>query len=175
MRTQLATLLATLLLGCAATAPNYKSPLSGPVARIRFATENPGVSVVYQYSDNRCENNEIEVARLRAGSLFKSNSKKLGIPLNAFHDNAAHEIVVQAGQQFIGVFKGDQGADTCSVPFSFRPNVGDYEVLSIVERSSCRVVISAITIDPSGRASRMPIPSDPVDEKSCARFRFRMT
>lgn len=164
-----------LLFGCAATAPDYKSPSSGPLARIRFATENPGVSVVYQYGDERCESNETEVARLRAGTVFKSNSKTLGIPLNTFHPNAAHEIVVQAGQPFIGVFVADQGPSVCKVPFSFRPSVGDYEVMSIVERTKCYVVISAIVGDSSGRPTRTTVSSSPVDTASCTRFRFRMS
>jgi hypothetical protein len=143
------------LVGCAATAPDYQSPSSGPVARIRFATENPGVSVVYQYNDSQCENGEVEVARLRAGPLFKSDNKNLGIPLNTFHVNAAHEVVVQADKQFTGVFEAAQGPDVCKVPFSFLPSAGDFEVLSVVARNSCQVVISEITTNHLGHAIKI--------------------
>ena len=174
MRPLCSVLMLSALVGCAATAPDYKSPTSGPVARIRFATENPGVSVVYQYADDQCENDEIEVARLRAGPLFKSNSKHLGIPLNTFHPNASHEIVVQANQQFIGMFQGDQGPSVCKAPFSFRPGVGDYEVFSTVEHRRCYVTISVIAHDSSGRPVRTTIPSNLVDVDGCTRFRIRM-
>jgi hypothetical protein len=176
MRSLLPILLGALIASACAS-PDYKSPTSGPLARIRFAAESNGVSVLYQYTDDQCEQGEVEVARLRTGTLFNTNSKSLGIPLNTYHPNASHEVVVQAGQKFVGLFSGGEDAGmmsfTCKVPFVFQPVERDYEVLFTVAPRNCRVIISSIDRDSAGQPLKNPVRAERIYAESCTRFKFR--
>jgi hypothetical protein len=142
-----------LVAGCAS--PTYNSPVSGPLAKVRFAAASgTGVTVLEQYDDEDCKQNEVEVARLRAGDLLKTNSQKIGIPLNTYHPNASHEIVIQAEKTFYGVFRGGENLGissyVCKAPFAFTPATDTYEVLFQSNLRGCRVMVSRITRNGGG-------------------------
>ena len=173
-RCQLSLLIIIILSGCAS--PDYISPTSGPTAIVRFATTHTSLTVLYQYKDQDCKFDEIEVARLRAGYLFKSNSKKIGIPLNNYHPNASHEIIVQANKTFYGVFSGEVlglTENTCKMPFAFTPKTEDYEVLFVVNPDGCSVRVSQINSNSNGTYSKEAVSPESINVSSCTRFRIR--
>lgn len=95
-----------LLAGCVPTLSH--EPESGPRARVRFSTDSPGVTFIYQYRDVDCKQDELELGRLRNGICLLCSGKRLGMPLWNYHNNAAKEIYVTAGTMFYGLMQDRQ-------------------------------------------------------------------
>jgi hypothetical protein len=163
-----------LVSGCT-TAP-YQEPNSGERARVRFATESQGVTVVFKYEDERCSaDRENEITRLRAGHLFNSNPKRIGIPMDRFHPNGFNEFYFKANTKLIGVFSGgeDFGTSgyTCKVPFGFEVTQGDFEVVFFASRQGCGASINKIAPAGEGKFNLEPVPPLPIDIDSCKSFK----
>lgn len=170
----------TCLTGCvAAPTLSYKEPLEGPRARVRFATQNMGISVLYSYADNQCQTNEQEMVRLRAGHLFRPEPKRLDMPLWKFHDNGAKEVYVTPGR-FVGRFEGGDDPTgvtpyTCIVPFSFDVIAApDYEVEFAPSIRGCAVLIREIVSDGQGSFERRPTAHLPVSSGDCTSRKIRL-
>lgn len=138
---------AIVLVGCSTL--SYEEPNSGPRARVRFATEFEGTTVLRAYDDRSCRINETEWMRLKNGTLINTQEKSLGLPLNKYHKNAAKEVYVRSGKEFTGMFEGLELKDgviyRCGVPFSHTfEDKKDYEVEFIWHRRQCKVSIYEI-------------------------------
>ena len=106
---------------------------AGDEARVRFVTTADSLTLLHRYDDDECKNGEQELARLKNGFLLVNpgpSLKKIGMPLWAFHDNAATELPVAAGKRFHGLFYAWRRNVKCGIPFSFDFKAGrDYEVV----------------------------------------------
>lgn len=134
------------LAGCAKTF-SYKEPSSGPMARVRFATNTNAVTVLRAYDDPDCKQNEEEWMRLLVNHVADSTPRRLGLPLWNYHENAAKEVYVEAGRERTWLFKGQElgggYAHICGVAVTFTFAEGkDYEVKFKGEEKSCSVVIA---------------------------------
>lgn len=163
-----------LVSGC--TTSPYQEPIAGDRARVRFATESPGVSVVYRYEDEQCSaDKESEITRLRAGYLFSSNPKRIGMPMDRFHPNGSNEFFFKANTRLIGVFSGgeDSGTNgyTCKVPFGFNVTQGDFEVVFFASRYGCGASINKIVPGGAGKFDLEKVAPLPVDVGSCKSFK----
>lgn len=146
----------TSITGCSTL--SYEEPDSGPKARVRFATEFEGITVLRTYDDKSCRINETEWMRLRNGTLINTHEKYLGLPLNKYHKNAAKEVYVRAGKEITGMFTGSEIKEgvvySCGVPFSYTfDDKKDYEVEFTWSRRHCRANIYEI-VNTSGQWSR---------------------
>lgn len=136
--------------GCASL--SYQEPLQGPRARVRFVTTSVSPTVLTTYEDTSCTKNETEWMRLRVGSLalMRNSTKKLGIPLWDYHDNAAKEVFVNVTKELNGMFLGaerlnDGWTFSCAVPFNFKfTENNDYEVKFRLIPGQCTATISQI-------------------------------
>lgn len=133
----------------------YQEPRTGPLARVRFATDSNQISILRTYEDKSCSINETEWLRIRNGYVINSTPKKLGMALWSYHDNAAKEILVDANREIYGLFQGSEvegnAIYTCGTPFSysFQENL-DYEVFFKWSNKECRVTIAKIIDSPIG-------------------------
>ncbi|MGC4405421.1 hypothetical protein [Methyloversatilis sp. MC4-4] len=147
--------LATSIVTCACSTLVYQEPISGPRARVRFATDSKDISVLRTYSDKNCSTNEAEWMRLRNGVLINASPKRLGISLWRDHENAAKEVYVGAGSPIYGLFIGGEMAENmiyrCGTSFLFTfQDAYDYEVRFRWSRKQCYVTISQISDPQSG-------------------------
>lgn len=111
--------------------------------------------------------------RLRRGFLFNPAPKQLGMPLWAYHDNAAKEVYVSAATTFHGMFQTAArvsplgGRKRCGIPFSIDLRTGkDYEFYFDFER--CSLVASEIVASPDGYR-KVPAPLIPMNIEACRR------
>jgi hypothetical protein len=166
-----------VMAGCVSLT-TYRDPESGPRSRVRFATESPGVSVLFKYADSECKSGEEEMLRLRAGPLFNSKPKRLAMPLWNFHENGAQEVYLSPGP-FYARFEGGMDAGpasfTCTTPFAFEPVADhDYEVLFLVAPASCSVVLSEIVRTASGENARVRGQGIAVPPGACKQHKIRL-
>jgi hypothetical protein len=140
-------LLVLSLLGCSSL--TYEEPQTGSRARVRFVTDTESPSVLRVYDGADCSGTEHEWMRLRVGVLLRGSSKRLGMPLWSYHDNAAKEVYVSTNSPLTAIFWGTESAGNyfyqCGVPFtaSFQEDK-DYEVKYRWDRSQCIVTLSEI-------------------------------
>jgi hypothetical protein len=174
-------ILASLCLAVAACAVNpsrWQDVQDGPRARVRFATDGIGLTVLYAYDDIDCRTGEAEMMRLRMGPRFDATPRSLGMPSPRFHDSVAQEVVVKAGRVFVGRFEAgeDHGlyGYNCVVPFAFQAEPGaDYEVVVHPRPQGCNVSISRYVPDASG-ATQVPLDSLPTPGRGCRGPRLRL-
>ena len=138
---------------------SYKEPKSGPVARVRFVTNSTSITVVRAYDSSRCEE-ENEMMRLRNGFFLFSSPKKLGIPLNNFHDNAAKEVLVKAGGPEAYMFEDAESYGTTSVKCGvvvkqLFEEGKDYELSYDFNNANCFLDVYEISKDKAGSAQRV--------------------
>lgn len=95
------------LQGCALSY-NYKEPEGEDIAKVRFATFEPNVTVVSGFADNKCNDKDIWM-RLRGGDSaldFTNPTHKLDIPLFNYANTGAYEVKIPANkEQFIMLTK----------------------------------------------------------------------
>lgn len=150
-----ASICAIWLGGCASRL--YIEPTQGERAKVRFATDTTGISILRSYDDSTCNTNEQEWMRLRKGTLIASKPKRLGIPLWEHHDNAAQEVYVNADMPLTLMFVSSTESSaykngsivtttsSCGVPFTYKfEKNSDYEVAFAMQGVSCNVTISEI-------------------------------
>ena len=165
------TLTVLVLAGCISMLP-YKEPSSGPRARVRFVTSTEMVIVLRSYADAQCSQGGEEMMRLRRGIIiFGATPKQLGMPLWAYHDNAAKEVYVSVATPFHGMFQAAGrtsalgGRKRCGIPFAIELGTGrDYEFYFDFER--CSLVASEIVASPDGYR-KVPAPLIPMDTEAC--------
>ena len=164
------TLTVLVLAGCISML-TYKEPSSGPRARVRFVTSTELGTVLRSYADAQCSQGGEEMMRLRRGPLLPSAPTRLGMPLWAYHDNAAKEVYVSVATTFHGMFQSAGrtsplgGRQRCGIPFSIELGTGkDYEFYFDFER--CSLVASEIVASPDGYR-KVPAPLIPMDIEAC--------
>jgi hypothetical protein len=93
--------------GCARSY-NYTGPEGENIAKVRFATLEPNVTVVSGFADNKCNDKDIWM-RLRGGDSaldFTNPTHKLDIPLFNYANTGAYEVKIPANkEQFIMLTK----------------------------------------------------------------------
>lgn len=132
----------------------YQEPNTGPLARVRFATDSIQIAVLRTYGDETCSTNETEWLRLKDGYLVNSSPKRMGMPLWSYHDNAAKEIFIEANRKIYGLFKGDvvigSTIYSCGVPFAYSFHEGtDYEVFFKLRANTCQVTVEKLVGGPT--------------------------
>jgi hypothetical protein len=163
---------------------NHVEPTSGPIARVRFASDFEAVSVMRVYDDSNCEINEREWFRLRKGPLVNSTPARLGLPAWDYHENAAKELRVLANKPIHGLFKVDavvqRGIGTaiqlCGIAFSYVFEEGkDYEVRFGGSTQQCNAVVSQLSSGPYGAEQKqLTVLTNRSNSQGCAAA-FRRT
>jgi hypothetical protein len=94
--------LLSVLTGCSSI--SYEEPKSGPVARVRFVTDSNFIVNIYGYKPETCDE-ESYMMTLRNGFRFRTDAKRLGIPLWDYNENAGKEFLIPAGLPQIFSFR----------------------------------------------------------------------
>lgn len=149
--------IALTISGCASI--TYVEPQSGPVAKVRFASNTSMPTIIRSYSSTACTG-ENEMMRLRNGFFLNSEPKKLGIPLWNYHENAAKEFFVSTNNEQIYMFESTEiigGRNRkCGVAVKQKFEAGkDYELSYSMNNSNCYVVISEIKNNASGQPEKV--------------------
>ncbi|WP_139016800.1 hypothetical protein [Candidatus Odyssella thessalonicensis] len=135
--------IAATVTGCASV--TYEEPKSGPVARVRFVTDTPYITVIRGYSSKEC-NDEHEMMRLRNGFLFNSDPRSLGMPLGGYHKNAAKEFLITANIPQVYMFEHTEATGyysyKCGVVIQQTFEEGkDYELSYHWNKPSCNIEV----------------------------------
>ena len=139
------------LAGCGLV--HYGEPSTGPIARVRFVSEAPGVTILRQYDDPDCETGEREVARFSKSAI--TNHKSIGMPLpKDLTRGQQTEVLVTGAQPFYGMVSITvdlYGNMKCRAAFSFGALAGrDYEVALSYISGTCGVTLARIEKDAAG-------------------------
>lgn len=165
--------------GCSVNTSRWRDVEDGPRARVRFATEGTGITVLYRYDDIDCRKGESEMMRLRLGPVLDPKPpRSLGMPSPRFHENAAQEVFVEAGRLFVGRFEAGEDYGlvgfSCVVPFAFDVEAdADYEVLVRPRMEGCSVSVSRFVPDASG-AMQVTLDSLPTPGRGCRGPKLRL-
>lgn len=146
--------------GCSTV--SYVEPKTGPVARVRFATDTPHITTIYEYSSKNCDG-EKEMMRLRRGFLFNSDPRRLGMPLWTHHHNSAKEFFVTPDEPHLYMIKSENIYSTyprltkisCAVVISQEfENSKDYEIEYKWNKSRCYANIYKINKKENGEPEK---------------------
>lgn len=141
-----------MLAGCSTM--SYTPPVSGPVAKVRFVTDNSSVTILRSYGDPACKTQELEMLRIRNGTLLGSGHQSLGIPGGErYREEAYQEILAAAGipnhYMFYGNSTDGKYNYRCAVPFTGVFDEGkSYEVKFRYDgMTTCNVSVQEILAD----------------------------
>lgn len=155
-----------LLGGCAANAPRYAGPSSGPTATVRFSTPVPTINNPVLIHTSQCTDKDASLV----GLLY---SKAIGEPYRE-----AIEVQVPANQSLgVSMLVGDvtvqpgiiisknfvsipYTTSTCRAIVDFVPKAGArYEVRYLTDLKQCHYQVEEVRTGSNGLTERVPEPS----------------
>ena len=151
-------LVGTFVLSNCATTSQIETE-SGPTAKVRFTTNTGPVTGLYELTNQDCDKHK-RITPLRNGILLVGKTRRLGMPLWDYHENAAKEFLVPANKTHFYLFHsaGNDGryVRNCGtfVSQKFEENK-DYEVSYKWNDHKCYVDVNEIKKNESGEFEKV--------------------